>query len=493
MLNLLGAAVAAVSNFALTVVIARGLSLPVAGIFFSVTSIFLIATTVGRLGTDAGLVYFLSRCRALGTTQDIRAYVRAALVPVVIVGIAMAVLVFVMAPALSTVVSTTHAGLAEALLRALAIFMPLAAIEFVFLSASRGLGTMKPTATVEQIGRPTLQLLLVSLAVLTPSAWLLGWAWAAVYLPALVAAFLWWHQLVAKFPTSTERTPRLARRFWLFSAPRSLASVAQLGMQRFDIVLVAALAGPASAAVYAATTRFVVLGQMTRQAVSLAVQPLMAESLARGDRRETNYLYQITTAWLLSVTWPIYLLFTIVGAPLLEIFGSAYSEGALILAVVSAAMLVSTACGDVDVVLIMAGRTSWSLNNMLLALSVNLGLDLWLIPTHGALGAAVGWAAAIATKNLAALLQVGLSLRLHPVGRATTRAVLLNLGCFGIIPVLCRLAIGTSITSLLVASAAGAALYLIGLWQSREVLKLDALPPVRPPNKWSRRTPRPQT
>ena len=61
--------------------------------------------------------------------------------------------------------------------------------------------------------------------------------------------------------------------------------------------------------------------------------------------------------------------------------------------VLAAAMLVATGCGMVDMVLTMAGRTSWNLGNVLLALGVNVGLDLLLIPEHGVLGAAIGLAA----------------------------------------------------------------------------------------------------
>ena len=40
--------------------------------------------------------------------------------------------------------------------------------------------------------------------------------------------------------------------------------------------------------------------------------------------------------------------------------------------ILSLSMLVATGCGMVDMVLIMAGRTSWNLGNALLALAVNL-------------------------------------------------------------------------------------------------------------------------
>jgi O-antigen/teichoic acid export membrane protein len=95
--TLAGAAVSAVVGFALTVVITRGLTKSQAGVFFSVTSLFLVAASVGLLGTDLGLVYFLSRARALGQRRAITGYPRTALLPVCIAA-AMSVVIFAAAP-----------------------------------------------------------------------------------------------------------------------------------------------------------------------------------------------------------------------------------------------------------------------------------------------------------------------------------------------------------------------------------------------------------
>ena len=78
-----------------------------------------------------------------------------------------------------------------------------------------------------------------------------------------------------------------------------------------------------------------------------------------------------------------------------------------------ATMLVATACGMVDVVLIMAGKATWNLANVLAAFVVMVGLDLWLIPQLGILGAAIGWSASILVGNLVPLIQVRHALACH--------------------------------------------------------------------------------
>jgi O-antigen/teichoic acid export membrane protein len=243
-------------------------------------------------------------------------------------------------------------------------------------------------------------------------------------------------------------------------------------MQRIDIVLVAALAGAVEAAVFTASTRFIVAGQMGAFAISLAVQPPLAAALARGDRRAARHLFQTSAAWLLGIAWPLYLTFCVFGSTLLAIFGSGYGGGTRVLLVVSVGMLIGTACGDVDSVLVMAGRTSWSLANTLLGLGVMVGLDLWLIPDHGARGAAIGWGAAIAIKNLAGLAQLGIAFGLQPFGRATVTMAALAFACFGALAAaLNTLPLRNGLT-LIVSLTAASATYAIGLWLLRTPLQL---------------------
>jgi O-antigen/teichoic acid export membrane protein len=250
-------------------------------------------------------------------------------------------------------------------------------------------------------------------------------------------------------------------------------------MQRFDIVLVGALAGAVDAAIYAAATRFIVVGQLGINALTLAAQPQFAEKISTREHRAANELYQITTAWLVMVTWPIYLVLIVFAEPVLHVFGRGYSSGQTVIILLAASMLLSTGLGMVDTVLAMAGHTSWNLANAVLALGANLGLDFWLIPKHGIVGAAVGWAVAIAVRNVAAALQVGFAMRFQPVARSGIVAALLAVTCFAVVPVAFRLALGDSATALFAALAVGCVAYLVGLRVFRIPLRLDSLSGLR--------------
>jgi hypothetical protein len=104
-----------------------------------------------------------------------------------------------------------------------------------------------------------------------------------------------------------------------------------------------------------------------------------------------------------------------------------------------------------------------------------VGIDLWLIPTQGFLGAAIGWAVAIVAQNALALTQTGFILGLHPFGKGSLVAAIVNLVCFAATGALCRLILGSTLYSVLVTIVLGGALYSLALWRLRRTLQLDTL------------------
>lgn len=492
-LNLVGAGISGVANLGLTVVVARVFSKYDAGVFFSATSLFLILLAAADLGTSTGLVYFIARFRALGTTRRIAGTLRTAFVPLVATALVLSGLLYALAPWLADWLVAGDAASGVRDLRILAVFLPFATLLNACLAGTQGFRVMRATVLVEKLARPSLQLLLViASGLLGGGAMLLPLAWAGPYLPAAIAAAAWLAVLAARTAKAGRETDRTVAPeetaeptpegtaeptgFWRFTGPRALAGVAQIAIQRLDIVLVSALRGPVEAAVYTAATRFLVVGQLAAQALNQAVQPRLSELLARGDTAGAAGVYQTSTAWLIVLTWPLYLLAASFSGFVLAIFGKGYDTGAPVMIILSLAMLVATACGMVDIVLTMAGKTTWNLYNYLAALVVNVVVNVIAIPPLGILGAAIGWAVALLVKNLLPLTQIWLTLRLHPFSRASLTACALALVAFGAIPLAVRLVFGSGIVPLAAATFAGLVCYAAGLWRARYLLHLDAMP-----------------
>ncbi|WP_378066751.1 lipopolysaccharide biosynthesis protein [Actinoplanes subglobosus] len=470
-----GSALAGGTGVVVTWIVARALGPEQAGAFFAATAAFVLVGGLSKLGTNTGLVYWPARLRATGQHHLLGACLRSGLPPVAVVSLVLAVTMWLAAPWIAhltagespQVVADHTTGL-----RVLAVFVPLQALTDVLLTVTRGYRSMRPTVLLDRVLRSGLQLVAVGAAGVAAmgaaaSLPVFAFAWAAPYLPvAILAGFAARRAYTSgldreKRGTGTERR-RLRRDFWIFTAPRAVAAVAQLALQRVDVLLVAALGGLAPAAVYAVAGRFVVLIQFANQGLSQSVQPRLAEALSTGDHAAARRLYQIATGWLVLVTWPICLLVIAFAPRYLRLFGEGYAAGVPVVLVLASAMLVATGCGMVDMVLAMAGRTSANLGNVLIALTVTIGLDVLLIPRWGALGAAAGLAGAMVVNNLLPLAQVCHGTRMHPFGTGTLCAAALAIGCFGFV--------------VLVPAAVVAAVpaYAAGAWLLRGPLMLAA-------------------
>jgi O-antigen/teichoic acid export membrane protein len=466
--NLVGTGFTGVAGIAVTWLVARALTPAAAGAFFSATATFVLGTAIAKLGSQTSMVYWPARLRAQGDRTGLLHCLRVGILPVAAASVVTGAVLWFGADRMP--------GGGHGQFRVLAVFLPAAALSDTALAATRGFRMMRPTVVLDRIARPALQLALLGvLAVTGTGSELFAAAWAVPYVPFGLLAGYALARLAHREPrTAFEGEPFSAAEFWRFSAPRAVASTAQMALQRVDVLLVAALAGLAPAALYAVAGKFIILGQFVNQALSQSVQPRLAERLAVGDKAGANALYRQTTAWLVLGTWPMYFLVVAYAHLYLGLFGARYSHGAPIVAVLAGAMLVATACGMVDMVLAMGGRTWWNLANVGLALAVMLVVDAVLVPSHGALGAAVGLASAVLANNLVPLAQVSRGLGLHPFGRATLAAMGLSTGCFAVPPLLLHTTTHAGLTAQLAATSAGAAAYLLGVSRLRAIFTQGA-------------------
>ncbi len=476
-LNLAGFVLAGALGFVLAIMITRTLGPGGAGVVFGAIAVFTIAANVAELGADSGVVRFVSRARALGRTQEIGSIIAVAVVPAAIAGAVLGLVMWLGADRLAIWFVGDRRAEGAAFIRGLAPFLPLATTATVALAASRGFGTMLPFVAIDSVLTPALKPVLVApvLAAGLGSAWIatgLGLPEAAACVAAMIALARVHRRLV---PGDLPARPivAIARSFWRFSAPRGVAAAFQVTVLWFDVLLLGLFRPTAEVGVYAAVSRIVMVGTFALQAVRLAIAPQIAGLLAREDRDGAQTLYQTATWWLIAVSWPLLLTLACFAPLLLRVFGPAFTSGQDALAILAVAMLVNLGTGNVTVVLLMGGKSSWNLVNTAVAIGLNVGLNLLLIPRFGMEGAAVAWAVSIVVDNLLALTEVWWFLGMRPFGRGYAIVVAGALLCVGGIGLAVRLTIGATVPGLAVFLITAGAAYTAVLLRWRDALRID--------------------
>ncbi|GAA3094104.1 lipopolysaccharide biosynthesis protein [Streptosporangium carneum] len=460
--GLAGAGAGAGAQFLMVVLVTRETGKQTAGVFFGATALCLTVAGILRMDVGNGLIHVIARAGASGRAcahdrtpahvhvrhracasahvhahahahardcacacacardcacacaratpcahARVRGYMRAALTPVAALSLTVGAVVVTCVP--------------DPVFRVLGAALPVVVCAEVMVAATRGFGAMSPTVLLEGVLLPTAQLVLVTLAVLAGggSVPVLAAAWALPHLAVLALAALWLRGRLPRTPYVSGTAGDLWRHTW----PRSAAAAVQAVFQRLDIMIVAMLAGPAEAAVYTAATRFKVVGQLANRGLAQAAQPRLVAALAARDLPRARELYQSATVWLVLLTWPVWLGYAVFAPWLLGLFGGGYASGTPVALVLAATMMLACACGMVDVVLTAAGHTGSSLANLVAAVAVTVALGAWLIPSWGALGAALGWAGGTLVKNLLPLWQIHRRYGLRPFGSHSLTAL----------------------------------------------------------------------
>ena len=441
-LNFAGSVVNGILQFALVVVVTQALTKSEAGAFFVAVALFIILSNTCELGADTGLTRMIPRLRVLGRIADIRRSMAVGILPGFVAGIVLAELTFFLADPLAAIFTNHQHADADRVatyIRVLAAFLPVSAAYTVSIAATRGFGTMLPNALVDRIGRALFQLMGVGAVVLAGGgAFGVALGWGIPIAVAFAITLVWLVRLITKVEHAPgERVAPTAAgalwsEFWKFTAPRGVTGVFQVTILWIGTLLVGSLLDTAHASVYTAATRYLVAGSVVNYAIITAIAPKLSELLSGHEYERARDVYQVATCWLMTLAWPLYFTLAVFAPLLLKVFKPQYVSGATSLELLAVTMLVATAIGPVDIVLLMGGRSMWNLFNVVVALGLNLALSFLLIPQIGIAGAACAWAASILFNNIAPLAEIRAFLKLHPFGRGfpvvSTSAAL----CFGV-------------------------------------------------------------
>lgn len=480
-LNLAGAVVSAGAGFALVALITNTFDKATAGVLFAASSLFIVAMALILLGTDVGLGRFVLKYTEEGRPGAVWVCVRTAFIVVATASLVVAFGLVIAAPSLSALMGINEAY-GSAVVRIFAIALPASAFGGLALAATRAFGTMRPNVALDKLGRSLAQPALVAICALSGGgilwlsvAWVLPYALLAA--PAAITLYRLLRRRLPAYHEVLEGNARDVRRdFWSFTWPRSIASVSQIVIQRADIIIVAALISPSAAAVYTAATRFVALGKFGTQALQQVLQPQFTQLLAARQFSTLRDVFAISAAWSVALAWPIYLVVGCAPAVYLSLFGSGYvAPGITTVVVMSLGMLVAIYSGPVDTLLLMSGRSTASLIVSLVALIIDIGLCLILIPRIGISGAAAAWAVAVVVRAVLSYALVRHSLQLSPVSRASAITAGASLICFAAPMLTLTLTGYATLTSFIGVAILGCVAYAGLLWLGRKTLHLRAL------------------
>jgi O-antigen/teichoic acid export membrane protein len=426
--NVIGLAAGVLATFVTQIVMTRTLHQALFGVVTVTTQFAFIASTATRFGMDVANVRLVAILQGRGESGRVRGLVRKSAVISTVVSLAVAAVVFVLAPWLSSVFVAPrlhHQGVIAFWAAALAI--PFAAVTWAYLGGTRGLKIMRHTLYIFWIGQPVGWVLIAVAGwfLVAKSAGVSSFAYAFSWIIACGLAWWAWERETRGLEGRTdaggipeERTGALLR-FGMLRTPATL--FAQL-LFWIDTFVLAAIK-PGQVGVYGATVRTGQSLLLFLTSLSLVFSPFVADLHHRGEHDKLDQLYKNVTRWGLATTLPILLALAILPGTIMRVYGNQFVAGRSALLILIIGLIVPVIVGTVGFILIMVGRTGWDLLVYMGSFVLAVGIAIVLAPRIGMRGTAIAEAVTLTASAIARLLLVKRFVGIWPFDRWFLRLV----------------------------------------------------------------------
>jgi len=361
-------------------------------------------------------------------------------------------------------------------------FLPFSTVMITALAGLRG-WSIVPTVIVQNIAVPSSRVILLLVfahtGVRPPLSTALSWGSPLVIAAIISVAFLMKrvsNEVSGSSTVSSESPPKVFWSFWRFSAPRSIQAIFQILVVYLDVILVGALASTRSAAIYNVASRYATLGTTASQGVAYALGPQISRLIHAGNTAESQRVYQMGTAWIVILAWPVLLILETCAPLFMRIFGHVYLQGSVALVILCFAMLCQSVTGNNAVALNMAGKSTINLVIGIIALSTNVLANVLLIPRMGMNGAALAWLITIGITQTLTSWALYRTTRLHPFTSSLIVSALAALVSFGGVVLIVGYTLGIGFQTMGYAVVGGSILYVIILYWTRSLFSVQDLP-----------------
>jgi len=406
--------------FLFSVMLARLLGSTGTGVYFLALTIVSIGATIARMGLDNAVLRFASVANEQSDRPTLAALYRQGIGLVVIAGVGFSFLVWLTVPYLP--LGGDRSDDLQAILPVMLFALVPTALILLQGEYFKAVGAPGMATIVQAV---LLQALLVMGAIAL--YWLgdvtvhdIAFLYVtAAMVSVLLAGAIWSHHMPGLWRKPGRFDTRLLLRT---SLPLLWVASMNLVMGWTDILVLGVWADSATVGVYGVATRIATLTAFILVAVNSVAAPRFAAMHAQEDHKGLERLAQRSAGWMLLAVLPIILLLLLSPEWILGFFGTDFVGGASLLRVLALGQLVNVAMGSVGYLLMMTGHERLMRNNIIFSALVNLVGNLLLVPTFGAMGAAVSTAFSLALMNLTSFILVKKKLGINTMGYFFRRA-----------------------------------------------------------------------
>ncbi len=207
---------------------------------------------------------------------------------------------------------------------------------------------------------------------------------------------------------------QLIKQILFFSIPVFFTSSLNFFQQWLDTFLLSLIDTIENVGIYNVAIRISAFVAMPLIASAMIFSPMISEQYHLGEFHRLKTNYQLTTKLILTLSLLIYGLIIIFSNEILFLFGNEFTNANIVLVILCSGQLVNAAAGNTGQFLVMTGRPSLHLYNTIIFLFITIGLNLYLIPLFGIIGAGITNVFALIVVNVTRSIQIYYHESIHP-------------------------------------------------------------------------------
>jgi O-antigen/teichoic acid export membrane protein len=364
-----------------------------------------VVSTVAYLALGNGLKKFIPEFRTKNDLASIKGMVLNALELTVPLSLALFAIVFFGAEFIAVTFFDNTKIIP--LIKILSFTIPIGTISSIFFDTTIGYnkiiyktGTVRILQNVVQLGL-TVALLLLGFEVASAA-----WGWLAGTTLSAILGFYFMEKKVGPILFSDVKAEHHREQLLRFSAPLLLSGMIGTLLGWTDTGLLGYYMTDFEVGLYNAALPTAMLILLPHKAIgSLALSSF--SELKERDREKVQGSMQTATRWVFSLVFPTFLILLLFSDKVLQIlWGGEYTQASIALSVLAGGYLFDALAGRVGSFLNSTGHTRYILYNNVAALTLNLVLNIALIPIYGILGAAIATAASTILTNFLMFIEV---------------------------------------------------------------------------------------
>ncbi len=423
---LVGIAIGRLFGLATRIIIARYVSQTEYGIFALAFVILNILVLISGLGLQQGTARQIAYFRGKNDTEKVSRIMFSSIQIVTVASVLAFILLFFSADFVS--VTIFHSPELRIPLKIVSVAVPFWVIINILSSIFRGFDNVVPRVYFLEISRPAFfTLLLIVIMLLNLPFLSILYALLISFIVASLAFIIY----------ASKKTPLPIKinvgfnssdtELITFSLPLMAVLIMNMIIEWTDTLMLGFFKDPDAVGLYNVAIPLAQLIPTISFSLALIYVPVLSKLYAKNLFGEMGKSYLVSTKWMFFVSYPLFLMLFLFPESILSLFfGSSYAESARALQILSLGFIFRTFCGATGATLTALGKTRLIMLASVIAVVLNILLNISLIPLWGIVGAAIASMIAYMGSNTFNVIKLYQHLRIHPFTKTYLKPVILS-------------------------------------------------------------------